>query len=365
MLAGDVRSYQFPLGSRPSYCQSSPNPQHPASKYCSNSCCRSVSSLLSSLGICLLVVGYALLGAVTFMTLEGRNSLENNIEIEENDRLRKQTVEKLWSITEDLNILYKENWTRLAGEEVLKFQNMLVKKYKHVGHSSRSYNWTFPSAFLYSLTLITTIGYGNVTPRTAWGRLITIAYALIGIPLMLVYLSMVGDSLAGQFRRTYSKIWTTKARSSKGKGVDIASGAVSKGPVPNHVMQDKAIEPNVMTPIPQRVRVPVILTLLVVLGYIAGGAVLFNRLENWTLIEGSYFCFTSLGTIGFGELTPGSTELSVLVSSAFILIGMAIVAMCFNLIQDETVLMLRKVSLWWSRPDKIEEEELSVSVKSS
>lgn len=59
------------------------------------------------------------------------------------------------------------------------------------------------------------LGYGNVTPRTAWGRVITIAYALIGIPLMLVYLSMVGDSLAGQFRRTYSKLWTTKTRSTK------------------------------------------------------------------------------------------------------------------------------------------------------
>lgn len=32
------------------------------------------------------------------------------------------TVDRLWSITEDLNILYKENWTRLAAQEVQHFQ---------------------------------------------------------------------------------------------------------------------------------------------------------------------------------------------------------------------------------------------------
>lgn len=33
-----------------------------------------------------------------------------------------RTVDRLWSITEDLNILYKENWTRLAAQEVQLFQ---------------------------------------------------------------------------------------------------------------------------------------------------------------------------------------------------------------------------------------------------
>lgn len=35
---------------------------------------------------------------------------------------RSRTVNQLWSITEDLNILYKENWTRLAAQEVKQFQ---------------------------------------------------------------------------------------------------------------------------------------------------------------------------------------------------------------------------------------------------
>lgn len=38
--------------------------------------------------------------------------------------IRLRTVDRLWSITEDLNILYKENWTRLAAQEVQLFQVM-------------------------------------------------------------------------------------------------------------------------------------------------------------------------------------------------------------------------------------------------
>ena len=92
-----------------------------------------------------------------------------------NEEIRSQTVEKLWSITEDLNILYKENWTRLAAQEVLKFQESLVKSFKSYGggvtiktgnvpgttavyYTHHQHHWSFASSFLYSLTLITTIG---------------------------------------------------------------------------------------------------------------------------------------------------------------------------------------------------------------
>ena len=35
-------------------------------------------------------------------------------------------------------------------------------------------------------------GYGSVAPQTGLGKMATIIYALLGIPLMLLYLSSVG-----------------------------------------------------------------------------------------------------------------------------------------------------------------------------
>lgn len=98
----------------------------------------------------------------------------------------------------------------------------------------------------------------------------------------------------------------------------------------------------------QVVSIPVSLCLLIIILYIIGGAILFNRLENWSLLEGSYFCFTSLGTIGFGDLVPGehstiTDEISHCVCSIYILIGMALIAMCFNLVQDDIALIIRSM----------------------
>ncbi|XP_049942582.1 TWiK family of potassium channels protein 7-like [Schistocerca serialis cubense] len=292
------------------------------------------------------------------------------------DDIRSRTVEKLWSITEDLNILYKDNWTRLAAQEVLKFQDTLVRNLRGggvlrpggggggaagggaygYGYGGHHHRWSFSSSFLYSLTLITTIGYGSVSPRTPWGKVVTIVYALVGIPLMLVYLSTVGDVLARSFRRLYGRLCGLGG----GGGAGHHSSAKSMlMPPPLSADSDDFCKSVVLDcggegiaagaspleaplPPPQpapAARVPVSLCLCIVVAYVCVGALLFNRLENWTFLEGSFFCFTSLGTIGFGDLVPGGLDgtthqqLSVIASSAYILVGMAIVAMCFNLVQ--------------------------------
>ena len=42
------------------------------------------------------------------------------------DKARLATVKKLWDITEQMNILYPENWTRIAAQELAKFQETMV-----------------------------------------------------------------------------------------------------------------------------------------------------------------------------------------------------------------------------------------------
>jgi hypothetical protein len=95
-----------------------------------------------------------------------------------NYEARARTVEKIWTITENLNILYRENWTKLADKEIAQFQDQLVKRIiedmmasqnagTYTGGSTSEtvterrvpeYEWNFPKAFLYSLTVLTTIG---------------------------------------------------------------------------------------------------------------------------------------------------------------------------------------------------------------
>lgn len=67
--------------------------------------------------------------------------------------------------------------------------------------SNHSSAWNLGSAFFFSGTIITTIGYGNIVLHTDAGRLFCIFYALVGIPLFGMLLAGVGDRLGSSLRR--------------------------------------------------------------------------------------------------------------------------------------------------------------------
>lgn len=53
--------------------------------------------------------------------------------------------------------------------------------------------WKFSGAFYYATTVLTTIGYGHSTPSTVSGKIFTMCYAAIGIPLGLVMFQSIGE----------------------------------------------------------------------------------------------------------------------------------------------------------------------------
>ncbi|CAF5181223.1 unnamed protein product, partial [Rotaria magnacalcarata] len=65
--------------------------------------------------------------------------------------------------------------------------------------------------------------------------------------------------------------------------------------------------------------------------------------EGWTMMQSGYFCFITLSTIGFGDFAPGqiTNESNVgeklVIGTIYALFGMAILAMCFDLMQEEIV----------------------------
>ncbi|KAG5891318.1 hypothetical protein JTB14_036886 [Gonioctena quinquepunctata] len=118
-----------------------------------------IAFLFSNVGIIGLVVGYTIAGSFIFMAIEGKHVPEMKREIRNNRSLYAET---LWNITMQLNskVTDKELHLKTISEILLKYQNIIVN-YTRKGYDGddddKSSPWSFAGAFLYSLTVITTI----------------------------------------------------------------------------------------------------------------------------------------------------------------------------------------------------------------
>ncbi|KAI5696174.1 hypothetical protein M8J75_009225 [Diaphorina citri] len=304
-----------------------PRPPHEDTSCCgyttSHKCSDSLSSLLSTLGILLLVLTYTVLGALTFMSLEATPPPDPT------------TIDPA------------------------KPMDPGTKTTASVGSGHNRTLSSTPS------TLATPSGrYGTVSAKTLWGRITTILYTLVGIPLMLIYLSLIGESLANTFRSFYGKLTKQTQRKSKQQQQQQQQNSlpniysqfnhISTGKYDGKTTPYRGGYCTHASDFEPKVRVPIAVSFLIIISFILLGSLIFNKLENWTFLDGTFFCFTSLGTIGFGELIPGESydrtlrgnkNISVLVSSSYILVGMAVISMCFNLIQEEIIFMIKKFTL--------------------
>lgn len=96
--------------------------------------------------------------------------------------------------------------------------------------------------------------------------------------------------------------------------------------------------------------VPIWLCVFLVISYIIGGAFLFSGWEEWSFPDSAYFCFITLTTIGFGDFVPAkrvnktNSEVSIALCSLYLLFGIALLAMSFNLVQEEVISNVKSIA---------------------
>ena len=135
------------------------------------SCCLKVTAFLcSTVGLTSLLVGYTILGGVIFVQLEAGHERQLKLNVK---ATRQWHIDRLWNITEELNVLYRENWTELADEVLESYTLQVYIATKVNGWDGKTeggeteLQWNFAGALLYSITVITTIGkYSFKTCKT-------------------------------------------------------------------------------------------------------------------------------------------------------------------------------------------------------
>lgn len=158
-------------------------------------------------------------------------------------------------------------------------------------------------------------------------------FILVGIPIMFLCLANLGFLMANAFRFSYRQIcciccFCCKICISRpkppSKTVKSTEDAIESEHIELKVKRLSNFQTPPGSPVASLVpppspaanstsrqhneeadRVPIWLVLLLVVGYIMGGALMFSLWEGWGLLNGAYFCFITLSTIGFGDLVPG------------------------------------------------------------
>ncbi|XP_058824825.1 TWiK family of potassium channels protein 12 [Topomyia yanbarensis] len=291
-------------------------------------CCRKfIAFMCTQVGVGGLIVVYALVGAASFMSIETQ---EPNHLMEHVANLRRNCAAELWEVTEQHNLFNSSVWHLDADLVLKRYQDEFAEAIKR-GYDGRTPEeaWNFPAALMFCLAVFTMIGYGNMVPRTPWGKGATVIYATFGIPLYILYFMNMGKVLASTFKWLYT--WLHEC---------------------SHDNEDDlALEDGSGVPQRKRIIVPTTACLWVISIYIATGTIMFAEWEKWSYLDSAYFCVTSLCKIGIGDLVPGANILDsqsgkptkLVINFVYMLLGMGLVAMCYILMREEVRIKMQEI----------------------
>lgn len=146
-------------------------------------------------------------------------------------------------------------------------RDFLVETYR-IALPDERLKWDWIGSAMFCGTVMTTIGYGNLAPKTVIGRLFVIPYGLLAI------------SFAGCFFTITSEFVVHKLGCARDEEFDDEQDTMC------HKLKRLS------------------LALCWFFFQLAFGAFVLSHLEGWDYLSTIYFCFVTVTTIGFGDMLP-------------------------------------------------------------
>lgn len=128
----------------------------------------------------------------------------------------------------------------------------------------------------FSGTVLTTIGYGHVSPLSPGGKIFCIFYALFGIPITLVMISACVERLLIATNHIYNQMRKSRFFVQQSDRSSVNYKLLTY----THLA---------------------LIAIFVFVMFFLIPAAIFSFVENeWNYLDGLYYCFISLSTIGLG-----------------------------------------------------------------
>ena len=210
--------------------------------------------------LCLAYLLYLFLGATLFSAIEHpeERALLEKLENERND------------------FLGKHRYAGVKAAELDAYISSVVASSRRGVDLARKNvpNWSFGQSFLFSATVITTIGYGQQTPLSTMGKAFCMLYALVGIPITLLLVASLVDRLmlpvSGLLSYLNSRL--------------------------GHLYSPLKI---------RLIHLSLVGSFVVLIFLLIPASILDSLEPNWTWQDSFYYSFISLTTVGLGDFIPG------------------------------------------------------------
>jgi len=197
-------------------------------------------------------------------------------------------------------------------------------------------NWDYIQSCFFALTILTTIGYGNFAAETFEGRFFCLLFGIIGIPFMLSVLADVGGIFAGILQLGWEKNKTRLVMLAR--KLHLVSHGPEKLETDGDMPESISLERNLLM---------IVGGLTAMILFYLAGATIFIIWEDWSLFDAFYFCFVTMTTIGFGDMTPSISGQDkgfyMMLCTIYILVGLAFTTTIIELVRRQYAESWRKM----------------------
>ncbi|OUC45833.1 Ion channel [Trichinella nativa] len=291
------------------------------------------------------LLSYIAFGAVVLQRIEnGTNVLSRLNRHYALEKTFHALVNETWEL-QGRGLTYKQ-WQSELFDRLQNISLLYEGRRTSIDQSLPMAEWTFPTAVLYALTVLTACGYNFIDPVTDGGKVFAIAFALVGIPLMFITAADIGKFLSETFQRVcvwsnrlYRAFLSNFSRKDKEVNQNRRLSASEK----NTIFDDLADEANEDELGSDSLWFPIGAYVFLMCLYCSIGALLFCSFEdNWGFIHAFHFAFNTVVTVGMGNIfVTDAIYLCLIV--VYVVIGLAVVTMCVDLASTHLQTYFRKI----------------------
>uniref|UniRef100_A0A5S6QNP9 Potassium channel domain-containing protein n=1 Tax=Trichuris muris TaxID=70415 RepID=A0A5S6QNP9_TRIMR len=154
-------------------------------------------------GLVALLTMYTVCGGAIFHLIESAHELQlKSTSIRTLGMTKNSFLTTMWNLSQTENLTLSQ-WIEAGLERMQSLEVLLYEGYveryitvNDVLNKTERLQWTLAQSIFFATTVITTIGYGHMVPRTLSGQILCIVFGALGIPLLLITVADIGKFLS-------------------------------------------------------------------------------------------------------------------------------------------------------------------------